>query len=554
MIKICDIFGVNRYVVPPPQEMQYQLNVLQNDIFEQLKFLNEAQNSIFKFISYRAGENDEPGRYDLYQKYFKKEKLIYLNLNKCILSEYLINGEVWIPAQEYNNIRSRMDKYAEQDPNLLAVTFEDLKESREDEKRVPPTYFKTNDLIYPFQEIVNTYGTPRYQEANPALFAIVTFPFLFGVMFGDIGHGFMLFLFALYLCNSKDELIARKSSLAGALKARYLLLFMGFFAFYAGWMYNDFLSMPLNVFGTCYINKGQTAVKEEKDCVYPFGMDPKWYVASNELAFFNSLKMKLSVILGVIQMIFGIILRGMNAVHFNNYLDFVFEFIPQLIFMTTFFGYMLFMIFIKWSIDWSYDPSKAPNIISLLMNIFLKGGSVEGKPLYMNAEFQENIQYMVLIICLICIPFILIPKPLIVYGRQKKAYHDTDVHDQGVHHETLADLYVHQSIETIEFVLGSISNTASYLRLWALSLAHAQLAKVFFDKSLLGFVQQGNLFMVIIGFFIFANVTFAVLMCMDLMECFLHTLRLHWVEFQNKFFKADGIKFQPYSFKYLIEN
>ncbi len=550
MIKICDIFGVNRYVVPAPQEMQYQLNVLQNDIFEQHKFLSEAQNSILKFTSYRAGENEEPGKYDLYQKYFKKEKLIYLNLNKCELSEYLINGEVWIPEQEYNNIRSRMDKYAEQDPNLLAVTFEDLNENREDEKRIPPTYFKTNDLIYPFQEIVNTYGIPRYREANPALFAIVTFPFLFGVMFGDIGHGFMLLLFATYLCTSKDELIASKSALAAVLKARYLLLFMGFFALYAGWMYNDFLSIPLNVFGSCYINQGETAGKQQKDCVYPFGMDPKWYVASNELAFFNSLKMKLSVILGVIQMTFGIILRGMNAVHFSNYLDFLFEFIPQLIFMSTFFGYMIFMIFIKWSIDWSFDTSKAPNIISLLMNIFLKGGSVEGKPLYMNADFQENIHFMVLIICLICIPFILIPKPLIFYKRQNKEGHD----NPSAHHETLADLYVHQSIETIEFVLGSISNTASYLRLWALSLAHAQLAKVFFEKSLLGFVQQGSFFMVIIGFFIFANVTFAVLMCMDLMECFLHTLRLHWVEFQNKFFKADGIKFQPFSFKYLIEN
>lgn len=83
-------------------------------------------------------------------------------------------------------------------------------------------------------------------------------------------------------------------------EVRYMILLMGLFAFYCGFIYNDFFSLPLNLFGSCFNNvDGTKETTIVPDCVYPIGLDPKWYIATNELSFMNSLKMKLAVIVGV---------------------------------------------------------------------------------------------------------------------------------------------------------------------------------------------------------------------------------------------------------------
>ena len=74
------------------------------------------------------------------------------------------------------------------------------------------------------------------------------------------------------------------------------------------------------------------------NCVYTFGIDPQWKEASNVLAYMNSFKMKMAVILGVGQMLFGILLKASNARFFKKNLDFWFEFVPQLVFMSSIFG------------------------------------------------------------------------------------------------------------------------------------------------------------------------------------------------------------------------
>mmetsp|Transcript_4927 Transcript_4927/g.12417 ORF Transcript_4927/g.12417 Transcript_4927/m.12417 type:complete len:115 (+) Transcript_4927:247-591(+) len=108
---------------------------------------------------------------------------------------------------------------------------------------------------------------------------------------------------------------------------------------------------------------------------------------------------------------------------------------------------------------------------------------------------------------------------------------------------------VHQMIHTIEFVLGAVSNTASYLRLWALSLAHSQLSAVFYEKCFVAALEIGSWWAIVIGFYIWALATFGVLMIMESLSAFLHALRLHWVEYQNKFYQGDGYEFVPFTFK-----
>merc|ERR1712127_522406 len=101
------------------------------------------------------------------------------------------------------------------------------------------------------------------------------------------------------------------------------IVMMGFFAVYAGLVYNDCFSLGLNLIGTRWqFDSDQpeegdvaemTAQYGDGESVYPFGLDPMWHVAANELLFFNSFKMKLSVILGITQMFGGTLLKGINA-------------------------------------------------------------------------------------------------------------------------------------------------------------------------------------------------------------------------------------------------
>ena len=584
ILKACEIFQASRYSVPKSSKIREELDALNADIHDKKAMLQSIERTLNDLLKELNKFQEINGyKYLIYKIYFEQQRLIYTNLGKCILRENFVDGRVWIPQNKLDLIEQTLNNLFKDKENKINASLTDI----ENEPNInPPTLIITNEFTSVPQMIVDTYGTPRYKEINPGYFTIITFPFLFGVMFGDIGHSLFLLCFSIYLFIQNKSLSKSSNSMVQVLaQSRYFILLMGFFALYCGLLYNDFLSVPI-YFSSCYNKFGKSGeyLDKKKDCKYKFGVDPVWIISNNELTFVNSLKMKFSVIIGVFQMSMGIVLKGLNAIYDKNLVDCLFVFIPQLIFMLILFGYMDALIFLKWSVNYDNEEDTAPDIKSYLMNIVLKFGELPPAPadgkdwkLIGDRNLFEKLHKGILILALVCLVIMLVPPIFLNFKKAKKNYaklNRINVENNDEANENLiqvnldinqenqeplmSDFVVASIIETIEFALGAISNTASYLRLWALSLAHSQLSKVFFEYSIGMFsrfidqpVVDGMLLAII--FVIYGGVTFGVLLCMDFMECFLHTLRLHWVEFQNKFFKADGHKFQPFCFEINIE-
>jgi V-type H+-transporting ATPase subunit a len=223
-------------------------------------------------------------------------------------------------------------------------------------------------LLAPFQVLVNICGSPRYKEMNPAVFLIISFPFFYGLMFGDVGHGFFVLMFGIWLqIQSRNEI---KNSMV---EFRWLVTICGFFAVFCGLIYNDFFHLPLLLQNSCFEN--ETLVYKDK-CTYYFGIDWTWSMASNFDSFINSFKMKFAIIIGVFQMLFGVVLKICNNIEYKDYIDIVFESIPQFCFIFSLFGYMVFCIVFKWLKNWK--GGDAPSIIQTFVNFISVGDSLIG--------------------------------------------------------------------------------------------------------------------------------------------------------------------------------
>ncbi|XVE59756.1 hypothetical protein DITRI_Ditri05aG0072800 [Diplodiscus trichospermus] len=425
ILKICEAFGANCYPVPEDISKQRQITR------EVLSRLSELETTLDAGIRHRNKALTSIG-YHLTQwmNMVRREKAVYdtLNMLNFDVTKKCLVGEGWCPIFAKAQIQEALQRATFDSNSQVGVIFHVM-----DAVESPPTYFRTNHFTNAYQEIVDAYGVARYLEANPAVYTVITFPFLFAVMFGDWGHGICLLLGALVLIARESRLSTQKlgSFMEMLFGGRYVLLLMSLFSIYCGLIYNEFFSVPFHIFG------GSAYKCRDATCRY--------------------------------------------------------QFVPQMIFLNSLFGYLSLLIIIKWCTGSQAD------LYHVMIYMFLSPTDDLGD----NELFwgQRPLQILLLLLALVAVPWMLFPKPLILkklhterfqgqtYGILGTSEFDLDVEPDSArqHHEefNFSEVFVHQMIHSIEFVLGAVSNTASYLRLWALSLAHSELSTVFYEKVLL---------------------------------------------------------------------
>ena len=231
----------------------------------------------------------------------RKIKAIYhtLNMFNLDVTQKCLIAECWIPTADIESIQLSLRRGTEKSGSTVAPILNQMAT-----KEQPPTFFRTNKFTSAFQALINAYGVASYREANPAVYTIITFPFLFAVMFGDAGHGCIMLGFGLWMCIKEKQLESRKIDseiwkifFAG----RYLITIMAIFSIFTGFIYNDIFSKSLNVFGSSFqVYQSEERIMSVKNEMidpapslstaahphqngyygtpYMFGVDPIWQV------------------------------------------------------------------------------------------------------------------------------------------------------------------------------------------------------------------------------------------------------------------------------------
>lgn len=303
---------------PDPEKAIMQLEKEENKIIDMLKELKE---NVKKDIQ----EYSSVIRYIRFLHKVKSSILRTRNLT-------LFDG--WIPANKTKILEEKVKEVTE---GLLYLQFRDPEEGEE-----PPTYIHHPPILNKFELLTFKQGTPNYNEINPTPIYTVLFIIMYGIMFGDIGQGIILFILGLFLYKIKKPLLGISAS--GINKLGAILSVSAISSIIFGFLYGE--AFLFHVF------------KE------PLWLNPIDNIMDIIL---------FSIIFGLLQIIVGIVLNIINLLLHKEYLHAIFSWkgIVGLIYYIT--GIYLAIKFVTGGFTFSVFlyPENLPFLIITLITLAL---------------------------------------------------------------------------------------------------------------------------------------------------------------------------------------
>jgi len=221
----CKTLHFERFYMP--DEFKGDPDCICSDIFDRINGININIDNINKLLEKHLEE--------------KYEKLI--DAKNIILQYSTMYDAGQMAALNYNLDKQQYiicGYISKKDAKLLINEIEELKdityaieevEGLNKGLKAPPTKLKNARIFKPFESIVKMYGLPVYTEMDPTAFVALSYSFIFGAMFGDVGQGAFLVLLGLLLFFKKKMQLGAALSFAGVFSVFFGFMYGSVFGF-----------------------------------------------------------------------------------------------------------------------------------------------------------------------------------------------------------------------------------------------------------------------------------------------------------------------------------
>jgi V/A-type H+-transporting ATPase subunit I len=290
-------------------------------------------------------------------------KSVYSVLENFEETHYTYIFEAWVPRKYQDIVIASIEEASN---GGCSVYF-----SAPEFGETPPTMLSNPAMMKPFEKLVKSYGLPSYYEIDPTWILFATFPLIFGIMYGDVGHGIALFLLSFGLLLSGKMF----KSVAGFKEYAPILLSCSIFSIFFGFLYGE---------------------------VFGLKITPLWLDPSKNIEYF----LILSVWTGVLHLVFGLILNAINLWKNKKYLRAIFQVQwiifsgSSILFITTFLSGEFFVL-IEGFLVLMLFPMAGMVIGGMLINSIERMGSFRGAfiPVYLGLKYAMHLMsYMRLLI------------------------------------------------------------------------------------------------------------------------------------------------------------